>query len=73
MAACKGTANEVSFELSRQTLSSTDSNLRFTLQDLLFILGSYEYLRIMLESYFQPRIKRKYEENKNIQPRANKK
>lgn len=40
--------------------------LRFTLQDLLFILGSHKYLRIMLESYFQPKIKKEHEENKNI-------
>ena len=27
----------------------------------------------MLESYFQPKIKRKHEEDKNVQPRAEKK
>ena len=27
----------------------------------------------MLESYFQPKIKREHEENKNVQPRAKKK
>ena len=73
MAPCEGTANEVLFEWSHQTLLSTDSNLRFTLQDLLFILGSHKYLRIMLESYFQPKIRKEHEENKNVQPRAKKK
>lgn len=38
-----------------------------------FLLRSYKYLRIMLESYFQPKIKRKHEKDKNVRPRAKKK
>ena len=59
MAPCEGTANEFLFEWSHQTL----------LQDLLFFLGSHKYFRIMLESYFQPKIRKEHEENKNVQPR----
>lgn len=59
MAPCEGTVNEVLFEWSHQTL----------LQDLLFFLGSHKYLRIMLESYFRPKIRKEHEENKNVQPR----
>ena len=61
------------FHLNGHTKRFRQQTQTFTLQDLLFILGSHKYLRIMLESYFQPKIKREHEENKNVQPRAKKK
>ena len=61
------------FHLNGHTKRFRPQTQTFTLQDLLFILGSHKYLRIMLESYFQPKIKREHEENKNVQPRAKKK
>ena len=61
------------FHLNGHTKCFRQQTQTFTLQDLLFILGSHKYLRIMLESYFQPKIKREHEENKNVQPRAKKK